>query len=76
VKRRIEEIARRRKIGVTIAIEHKPGYPPTSTTSSARALPPTSPLACAASMRCKDNARPSISRDFSYMLERVPGAMV
>ena len=48
-----------------------------STMPSARASPSTWRRASAASMPCSDNVRPSMgAEDFSYMLEKVPGAMV
>ena len=63
--------------GVTIEIEHKPGYPPTvNNVERARFAIDVAAGVCG-EHAVQDNVRPSMgAEDFSYMLERVPGAMV
>jgi len=79
VKRRIEEICRgaEQMHGVKIEIEHKPGYPPTvNNVERARFAVDVAAGVCG-EHAVSDNTRPSMgAEDFSYMLERVPGAMV
>ncbi|HEX9557665.1 MAG TPA: M20/M25/M40 family metallo-hydrolase, partial [Reyranella sp.] len=79
VKRRIEEICRgaEQMHGVKIEIEHKPGYPSTvNNVERARFAIDVAAGVCG-EHAVADNVRPSMgAEDFSYMLERVPGAMV
>lgn len=79
VKRRIDEICEgaARMHGVTIEVEHKPGYPPTvNDVEQARFAADVAAGVCG-EHAVQDNTRPSMgAEDFSYMLEKVPGAMV
>ena len=63
--------------GVKIEVEHKPGYPPTvNDVDQARFAADVATGVCG-EHAVKDNTRPSMgAEDFSYMLEKVPGAMV
>jgi hippurate hydrolase len=79
VKRRIDEICdgAARMHGVAIEVEHKPGYPPTvNDVEQARFAADVAAGVCG-EHAVQDNTRPSMgAEDFSYMLEKVPGAMV
>jgi metal-dependent amidase/aminoacylase/carboxypeptidase family protein len=79
VKRRIDEICEgaARMHGVQIEVTHMPGYPPTvNDVDQARFAIEVASGVCG-EHAVKDNARPSMgAEDFSYMLEKVPGAMV
>jgi amidohydrolase len=79
VKRRIDEICEgaARMHGVTIEVEHRPGYPPTvNDVEQARFAADVAAGVCG-EHAVQDNTRPSMgAEDFSYMLEKVPGAMV
>jgi len=79
VKRRIDEICEgaAKMHGVKIEVEHKPGYPPTvNDVNRARFAIEVAAGVCG-EHAVKDTIRPSMgSEDFSYMLEKVPGAMV
>jgi hippurate hydrolase len=79
VKRRIDEICEgaARMHGVEIEVEHKPGYPPTvNDVEQARFAADVAAGVCG-DHAVQDNTRPSMgAEDFSYMLEKVPGAMV
>ncbi|KAF0098095.1 MAG: putative hippurate hydrolase protein HipO [Rhodospirillaceae bacterium] len=79
VKRRIDEICEgaARMHGVKIEVEHKPGYPPTvNDVEQARFAADVAAGVCG-EHAVQDNTRPSMgAEDFSYMLEKVPGAMV
>jgi hippurate hydrolase len=79
VKRRIDEICEgaARMHGVKIEVEHKPGYPPTvNDVEQARFAADVAAGVCG-DHAVQDNTRPSMgAEDFSYMLEKVPGAMV
>ena len=79
VKRRIDEICEgaARMHGVKIEVEHKPGYPPTvNDVEQARFAADVAAGVCG-DQAVQDNTRPSMgAEDFSYMLEKVPGAMV
>jgi amidohydrolase len=79
VKRRIEEICQgaEKMYGVTIEITHKPGYPPTvNNVDRARFAIDVAAGVCGED-KVNGNARPGMgAEDFSYMLEKVPGAMV
>jgi metal-dependent amidase/aminoacylase/carboxypeptidase family protein len=79
VQRRIEEICRgaEQMHGVKIEIEHKPGYPPTVNNAERARFAIDVAAGVCGEHAVKDNVRPSMgAEDFSYMLERVPGAMV
>ena len=77
--RRIDEICEgaARMHGVKIEVEHKPGYPPTvNDVEQARFAADVAAGVCG-EHAVQDNTRPSMgAEDFSYMLEKVPGAMV
>jgi amidohydrolase len=79
VKRRIEEICEgaEKMYGVKIALEHKPGYPPTvNDPARARFAIEVAAGVCGEN-NVRGDTRPSMgAEDFSYMLEQVPGAMV
>jgi len=79
VKRRIAEICEgaEKMYGVKIAIDHKPGYPPTvNDAAQARFAIDVAAGVCGPE-NVRDNTKPSMgAEDFSYMLEQVPGAMV
>ncbi|WP_439611274.1 M20 aminoacylase family protein [Reyranella sp.] len=79
IERRIDEICEgaARMHGVKIEVEHKPGYPPTvNDVDQARFAADVATGVCG-EHAVKDNTRPSMgAEDFSYMLEKVPGAMV
>lgn len=79
IERRINEICdgAAKMHGVKIEIEHKPGYPPTvNDVEQARFAADVAAGVCG-EHNVKDNTRPSMgAEDFSYMLEKVPGAMV
>ena len=63
--------------GVEIEVTHMPGYPPTvNDVDQARFAIDVAAGVCG-EHAVRDNARPSMgAEDFSYMLEKVPGAMV
>ena len=79
VKRRIEEICRgaEQMYGVKIEIEHRPGYPPT-VNNDERARFALDVAAGVCGEHAVQRQRPPSmgAEDFSYMLEKVPGAMV
>jgi len=79
VKRRIAEICEgaARMYGVKIAVEHKPGYPPTiNDVDQAKFAIGVAADVCGDD-HVNGNSRPGMgAEDFSYMLEKVPGAMV
>jgi len=79
IERRINEICEgaAKMHGVKIEVEHKPGYPPTvNDVDQARFAADVATGVCG-EHAVKDNTRPSMgAEDFSYMLEKVPGAMV
>ncbi len=79
IERRIDEICEgaAKMHGVKIEVEHKPGYPPTvNDVDQARFAADVATGVCG-EHAVKDNTRPSMgAEDFSYMLEKVPGAMV
>lgn len=79
VRRRIDEICEgaAKMHGVKIEVEHKPGYPPTvNDVEQARFAIDVAAGVCG-EHAVTDNTRPSMgAEDFSYMLEKVPGAMV
>jgi len=79
VRRRIQDICdgAARMYGVKVEMEHKPGYPPTvNNADRARFAIDVAAGVCGAD-KVNGNARQVMgAEDFSYMLEKVPGAMV
>jgi hippurate hydrolase len=78
-QKRIKEICdgAAQMYGVQVEVEHRPGYPPTVNNAEQTkfALGVAADVCGANGVR--DNVRPSMgAEDFSYMLEKVPGAMV
>jgi amidohydrolase len=79
VKRRIEEVCRgaEQMHGVKIELEHRPGYPPTVNNADRVRFALEVAAGVCGDHGVSDEARPSMgAEDFSYMLEKVPGAMV
>jgi amidohydrolase len=79
VQRRIREICdgAAQMHGVKIEIEHRPGYPPTVNNAERTRFALEVAAGVCGEHNVKDDARPSMgAEDFSYMLEKVPGAMV
>jgi amidohydrolase len=79
VERRIKEICDgiARMHGVSIAVEHRPGYPPTINNAERTRFAVEVAAGVCGEHAVKDNTRASMgAEDFSYMLEKVPGAMV
>jgi hippurate hydrolase len=79
VKQRIEEICQgaEKMYGVKIEIEHKPGYPPTVNNVERAHFAIDVAAGVCGPDKVNVNARPGMgAEDFSYMLEKVPGAMV
>jgi amidohydrolase len=79
VRRRIDEICEgaARMHGVEIAVEHKPGYPPTvNDVERARFALDVAAGVCGEHAATDKAASRMGAEDFSYMLEKVPGAMV
>ena len=78
-KRRIEEICdgAAQMYGVKIEVEHRPGYPPTVNNAEHVSFALDVAAGVCGEHGVRDNVRPSMgAEDFSYMLEKVPGAMV
>ena len=79
VKRRIEEICEgaAKMYGVKVAMEHKPGYPPTVNNPERARFAIEVAAGVCGEANVRGDTRPSMgAEDFSYMLEQVPGAMV
>jgi amidohydrolase len=79
VKRRIQEICEgaEKMYGVKIALEHKPGYPPTVNNPERAKFAIEVAAGVCGEANVRGDSRPSMgAEDFSYMLEQVPGAMV
>src|SRR5579872_6169030 len=79
VRRRIQEICEgaARMYGVKIEMEHKPGYPPTVNNAERAEFAIDVAAGVCGADKVNGNARPGMgAEDFSYMLERVPGAKV
>jgi hippurate hydrolase len=79
VKRRIEEICEgaEKMYGVTVSMEHKPGYPPTVNDPERAKFAIEVAAGVCGEANVRGDTRPSMgAEDFSYMLEQVPGAMV
>jgi len=79
IQRRIKEICEgaAQMFGVSIEIEHRPGYPPTVNNAERAAFAIDVAAGICGANGVRDNIQASMgAEDFSYMLERVPGAMV
>jgi amidohydrolase len=79
IQRRIKEICdgAARMFGVGIEVEHRPGYPPTINNAERAAFAIDVAAGICGASGVRDNIQASMgAEDFSYMLERVPGAMV
>lgn len=79
IQRRITEICdgAARMFGVGIEVEHRPGYPPTINDAGRAAFAIDVAAGICGASGVRDNVQASMgAEDFSYMLERVPGAMV
>jgi hippurate hydrolase len=79
IERRINEICdgAAKMHGVKIEVQHKPGYPPTVNDVERAKFAADVAAGVCGEHAVKDNTRPSMgAEDFSYMLEKVPGAMV
>ncbi|MFI5000304.1 MAG: M20 aminoacylase family protein [Reyranellales bacterium] len=79
VQRRIREICdgAAQMHGVKIEVEHRPGYPPTVNNPERTRFALEVAAEVCGEHNVRDNVRPSMgAEDFSYMLEKVPGAMV
>ena len=79
VQRRIKEICdgAAQMFGVKIEVEHRPGYPPTVNDPERTRFALEVAAGVCGEHNVRDNVRPSMgAEDFSYMLEKVPGAMV
>jgi hippurate hydrolase len=78
-QKRIKEICdgAAQMYGVKVEVEHRPGYPPTvNNAEQTRFALGVAAEVCGAN-GVRDNVKPSMgAEDFSYMLEKVPGAMV
>jgi len=78
-QRRIKEICdgAAQMYGVKVEVEHRPGYPPTVNNPEKTRFAIEVAADVCGGHAVRDNARPSMgAEDFSYMLEKVPGAMV
>jgi hippurate hydrolase len=78
-QRRIKEICdgAAQMYGVKVEVEHRPGYPPTVNNPEKTQFAIEVAADVCGGHAVRDNARPSMgAEDFSYMLEKVPGAMV
>jgi amidohydrolase len=78
-QRRIREICdgAAQMYGVKVEVEHRPGYPPTVNNPEKTRFAIEVAADVCGGHAVRDNARPSMgAEDFSYMLEKVPGAMV
>ena len=79
IQRRIKEICdgAAQMFGVNIEVEHRPGYPPTINNAERAAFAIDVAAGICGAGGVRDNIQASMgAEDFSYMLERVPGAMV
>jgi hippurate hydrolase len=78
-QKRIKEICdgAAQMYGVQIEVEHRPGYPPTVNNAEKTKFALEVAADVCGSNGVRDNVKPSMgAEDFSYMLEKVPGAMV
>ena len=79
IQRRIKEICdgAAQMFGVNIEVEHRPGYPPTINNAERAAFAIEVAAGVCGANGVRDNIQASMgAEDFSYMLEKVPGAMV
>ena len=79
IQDRIREICEgaARMFNVNIAVEHRPGYPPTINNAERAAFAIDVAAGVCGPQNVRDNTQASMgAEDFSYMLEKVPGAMV
>ena len=66
-----------RKVILKVEVEHRPGYPPTINNAERARFAIDVAAGVCGEAGVNDSVRPSMgAEDFSYMLERVPGAMV
>ncbi|MBN9089951.1 MAG: amidohydrolase [Reyranella sp.] len=78
-QKRIKEICdgAAQMYGVQIEVEHRPGYPPTVNNAEKTKFAIEVAADVCGANNVRDNVKPSMgAEDFSYMLEKVPGAMV
>ena len=78
-QRRIKEICdgAAQMYGVQVEVEHRPGYPPTVNNPEKTKFAIEVAADVCGGHAVRDNVQPSMgAEDFSYMLEKVPGAMV
>jgi len=78
-ERRIREICEgaAQMFGVKVEVEHRPGYPPTVNNAEQTRFALGVAAGVCGEHAVRDNMKPSMgAEDFSYMLEKVPGAMV
>ncbi|CAN5623120.1 M20 aminoacylase family protein [soil metagenome] len=78
-QRRIKEICdgAAQMYGVKVEVEHRPGYPPTVNNAEQTKFALGIAATVCGEHGVRDNVKPSMgAEDFSYMLEKVPGAMV
>jgi len=78
-QKRIKEICdgAAQMYGVKIEVEHRPGYPPTVNNPEKTQFAIGVAAEVCGANGVRDNVKPSMgAEDFSYMLEKVPGAMV
>jgi amidohydrolase len=78
-QKRIKEICdgAAQMYGVKIEVEHRPGYPPTVNNPEQTQFAIGVAAEVCGANGVRDNVKPSMgAEDFSYMLEKVPGAMV
>ena len=69
--------ARRRCTACKVEVEHRPGYPPTVNNAEQTKFALGVAAEVCGGHAVRDNIKPSMgAEDFSYMLEKVPGAMV
>ena len=79
IQQRIKDICdgAAKMFGVDIEVEHRPGYPPTINNAERAAFAVDVAAGICGANGVRDNIQASMgAEDFSYMLERVPGAMV
>ena len=78
-QKRIKEICdgAAQMYGVKVEVEHRPGYPPTVNNAEQTKFALGVAAEVCGAKGVRDNVKPSMgAEDFSYMLEKVPGAMV
>ncbi|HSI00155.1 MAG TPA: M20 aminoacylase family protein [Reyranella sp.] len=78
-QKRIKEICdgAAQMYGVKVEVEHRPGYPPTVNNAEQTKFALGVAAEVCGANGVRDNVKPSMgAEDFSYMLDKVPGAMV